>query len=135
MTLTRAIAGWLVLLAVAFANGAIRQLGYGPALGDALARQVSSATAVALLVAAIRVLTRRWRLGSARQAWGVGALWTGLTVAFELGFGRARGLSWGVLLADWEIWRGRTWPLVLVAILVTPAALRALDARRRAAPP
>jgi hypothetical protein len=51
----------------------------------------------------------------------VGALWVGLTVAFEFGFGHyVMGAPWEVLLADYDILRGRLWPLVLAANLVAP---------------
>lgn len=53
---------------------------------------------------------------------------SGLTVAFEFGFGRlVAKQSWHELLGDYDLRRGRTWPLVLAWIAVGPAVVRRLQ--------
>ena len=55
--------------------------------------------------------------------------WLGLTVAFEFGFGRlVAKQSWEDLLSDYNVARGRTWPLVLAWIAAGPAAVREIQA-------
>jgi hypothetical protein len=51
----------------------------------------------------------------------VGLLWLVLTVAFEFGFFHyVVGKPWDVLLADYNILRGRLWVLVLATVLLGP---------------
>jgi hypothetical protein len=46
----------------------------------------------------------------------VSCFWVGLTVLFEFVFGHyVLGNSWDVLLADYRIWQGRLWSLVLIS--------------------
>jgi hypothetical protein len=75
-------------------------------------------------VLVILAMTRRFvlRLGSPGSAklLEVGLLWLFLTVAFEFGFGRLSGASWQALLADYDIPRGRLWPLVLLTTFLAP---------------
>jgi hypothetical protein len=45
----------------------------------------------------------------------------GLTVLFEFVFGHyVLGNSWDVLLADYRIWQGRLWSLVLISEAIAP---------------
>jgi hypothetical protein len=51
----------------------------------------------------------------------VGLLWLVLTVAFEFDFFHSvGGKPWDVLLADYNILRGRLWILVLATVLLGP---------------
>lgn len=93
---------WLLLLAAMTANGFFRVLVLQP-------RPLSA------------LFVQRLADPTAAQLVGVGALWAGLTVAFELVFGRyVSGLSWEALLADYDVTRGRLWPLVLLTTLLAP---------------
>jgi hypothetical protein len=53
---------------------------------------------------------------ASRELLLVGAVWLALTLAFELGFGRASGKTWRELLADYDV------AGVLVATLLGPWA-------------
>ena len=121
-------AAWGGLAALAVANGLARGL-YAGRVGDARAHQVSTATLVPAIVAYAAAVDRRWPLPSATAAGRVGLAWVGMTTAFELGFGHyVARQSWDTLLADYDLRRGRLWPLVLVAAGAAPAVARA---RRR----
>src|SRR5574341_48386 len=135
MTPLRAILSWLVLLVVAFANGALRQLAYPSTLGDFAARQVSTGGGAVALGAAIWLLLRRWPLRRARSAWAVGLLWAALTVAFEVAMVRGEGRAWERILAQYALWKGSVWPLLLLWVLVAPPALSALQRSRVAVGP
>lgn len=84
MTPLRALLSWLILLAVAFVNGAVRQLAYPRALGDFTARQVSTGVGALALGVCMWLLLRRWPPRGARQAWATGVSWAALTVVFEV---------------------------------------------------
>jgi hypothetical protein len=132
MTLMQALISWLVLFAIAFANGAIRELGYTAYLGEHRANQVSCGTGIVLIGLAVWLLSRRWRFLSSAQAWRTGLLWLALTVAWEFLFGLyLRGYPWERVLREYAIWQGRLWTLVLLAILVLPALVHAVDRPRR----
>ena len=128
------IAAWPGMAALGVANGLSRGL-YARSLGEARAHQVSTATLIAALVPYAHAVDRRWPVPTARAAAGVGATWVVLTVAFEFGFGHfVAKQSWDTLRADYDLRRGRLWPLVLVATAAAPAAARTLRLRRTTAP-
>jgi hypothetical protein len=131
----RAVLSWLVLVAVAFANGALRVFAYPPTLGDFAARQVSAGIGALLLGAAMWLLLRRWPLATARSAWATGILWAALTVAFEVGLVRAEGQPWRAVLEQYAIWEGSLWPLLVAWVALAPPALSALQHRRVAVGP
>lgn len=134
MTAARALLSWLALLAVAFSNGALRELTVRRWLAEPVANRVSVGWGCTFLGVAIWILTRRWPLGSYRQAFRLGALWTALTLAFEFGMGLVQGASWERMLHEYEIWNGRLWPLVVVFVLLAPALALALELALRDRP-
>jgi hypothetical protein len=124
-------AGWLGGAVIGVANGALREATYGKSLSTRAAHQVSGLTAVAGFATYFWALERRRPIATAREAAFIGAIWLGLTVAFEFGFGRAVAKqSWDDLLAEYDLAEGRTWPLVLGWIAAGPAVVRALDRGR-----
>jgi hypothetical protein len=135
MTPFRAVLSWFVLLAVAFLNGALRQLAYPSTLGDFAARQVAAGVGAVALGVAIWLILRRWPLSRAPQAWATGALWAALTVAFEVALVRGGGRPWDDVLAQYALWKGSLWPLLVLWALVAPAALSALQRSRVAVGP
>jgi hypothetical protein len=117
----RALAVWGLLLVLAVVNGAVRDTWLSPALGDTAGRALSSVL-LALLILLATGMTIRWIAPTTPgQAMTVGALWVGLTLAFEFGVGHyGFGKSWAELLADYDLLRGRIWLLVLVTTFVAP---------------
>jgi urea transporter len=81
------------------------------------------------MAAYVVVLERRWKL-TAADARRIGATWLLLTLAFEFGFGRfVDHKTWSELFHDYNLLRGRTWPLVLAFLAALPLLAREL--RRR----
>ena len=117
---TKQMLAWTALPFAAVANAALRDATYGKRMGET----ASHSLAVAPLAAVVRMwaglLARRWPLRSRRSALGVGLVWLGLTLAFEFGLGRARGLSADEMLADYDVRRGRLWPLALLVVAASP---------------
>lgn len=117
----KAIVAWFAMFALMFANGTARVLLLQPVLGEDRARQVASLTGLALVLAVSSVFVRVTPLATSAQLWRVGMGWLACTVAFELLFGHfVSGQAWGALLADYDVLRGRLWPLVLVGIGLGP---------------
>ena len=117
----RVTAIWLLLLFVAVINGAIRETFMTPLLGAQTAHIVSTA----ILCAAIFVVawfSISW-IGpnTGREALSIGIQWVVLTIAFEFLAGHyVFGNTWESLLADYNLFHGRIWVLVLLADLLAP---------------
>lgn len=117
----RALTVWLGLMVVAIANGAFREAVLRPRVGELAGRIVSTLLLCALILL-IAVLSIGW-IGpaDARQAFIVGSVWLGLTLAFEFLAGHYLfGDPWEKLLADYNILRGRLWVLVPITTLLAP---------------
>lgn len=118
--LARAVAIWLAILVLASLNGAVRDLVVAPRIGDTAARAISTLVLCGLVLLVTWVSIRWIGPHSARQALAIGALWLVLTLAFEVGAGRLTGKSWSVVLADYDLLRGRIWVLVPIVTFLAP---------------
>ncbi len=117
-----ALAVWLLLFAVAFSLGAVRELLIAPAIGGPWAHVVGTLAFVAVLLGITVAFVRRIRPGcSLTDLWLIGVLWLALTLGFEFLFFRyAAGKPWEVLLADYNVVQGRIWVLVPLTELFGP---------------
>jgi len=123
----RALIIWFALLVVAVANGGFREAVLIPRFGPHPGHIVSTVMLCAGILIVTYVAVGWIHAGSRGDAIAIGLAWLALTLAFEFGFGRARGKPWSELLADYDILKGRIWVLVLV----TTAAAPYLAARAR----
>jgi hypothetical protein len=120
--LRSAASAWLLLLVIMFTNGIVRVAVLQPRLAEEPARRLATLVGVALVVAFAYAYVRRTPFRTGHELLLVGVVWLALTLAFELGMGLATGRSRGEMLADYDLTRGRLWPLVLVATLLAPWA-------------
>lgn len=58
-----------------------------------------------------------------RRWWTLGFLWLTLTLTFEIGLGRATGVSWDRIASDFDPRRGGLLGLGMLVILVSPRVL------------
>ncbi len=120
--LWRSLIAWLGLVVVANLNGAFRIGVLNPWLGERAGHQASTVLLSALVLAGSWFVVPWIRPASGRDAWTVGAMWLVLVLAFEFLVGHFVFRNpWAKLLADYDLSRGRIWPLVLVVTLVAPA--------------
>ena len=125
---------WFVLLVVAFVNGATRGVLLLERFGEHRANQLSCLTGITLFGVVIWFVSRRWPFRSGSEAIRVGLIWLAMTVAFEfLFFHYVGGAPWEKLLADYRIWEGRLWPLILLWVALAPWLFHRL--RRRPTAP
>jgi hypothetical protein len=117
----RALSVWFVLLAAAIANGAFREAVLSPMLGPSAAHVVST-LGLSAVVLAITWLSSAWvDWHTMNEALLIGVTWTTLVLAFEFLAGHFLfQRSWEYLLADYNLLRGRIWPLVLLTTLLAP---------------
>lgn len=124
----RALLVWAAILAFAILNGVVRDVVLALYMRDKPARAISSIV-LAGVVVGITVLSLRW-IGPSTllQAVGIGAFWLALTLAFEFLFGHyLGGKPWPLLLAEYDVLRGRLWVVVLIAtVLAPPSVYRAM---------
>lgn len=119
--LLKALAIWLLLIIAEAIHGAFREAFLKKRLGDKRARQVCVFSGAAIVLV-ITLLTLGW-FGDPSLATllAIGALWVGLTVAFELAIGRwAMGLSWKRLGEDFDLRRGGLLPIGLLIMFLSP---------------
>ena len=119
----RALGIWLTLIAVESLHGVMRRLFLEPRLGDLLARQISVFTGSLLIILVFWFMLRQLGPHPARGWWQIGLLWLTLTLAFEIGLGRAGGMSWDRIASDFDPRRGGLLGLGMLVILVAPRVL------------
>lgn len=117
-----AVLSWLLLLVVMFTNGVARVAMLQPRLGEEPARRLATILGIALVAAFAYGYVRRTGPRPAGDWLRVGAVWLLLTLAFEFGMGLVSGRTWGEMLEDYDLTRGRLWPLVLAAVFLAPWA-------------
>ena len=125
---------WLAIMVAAILNGAVRDFLLVPRLGDPLARAVSCVT-LACAIFAITWASISWITpASPTDAWRIGLMWLAMTLVFEFGAGHYLFRTpWQALFADYNLFAGRLWILVLAATLTAPAiAYRAAENPPRA---
>ena len=100
----------------------MREVFLRPRVGEPTAHAIGTLSAVALAALVISAYIRRVHASYSRaDLLRIGLLWLVLTVAFEFGFFHyVMGKPWDVLLADYNILRGRLWVLVLATVLLGP---------------
>lgn len=117
----RYVLAWIPMIFIGIVNGTLRETTYGKSLNELQAHQVSTIVGIGLFSSYIWGLTHLWRLESTTQAIVIGAIWFGLTIAFEFIFGHyVAGHSWNRLFQDYNLFAGRVWLLVLLWIAIAP---------------
>jgi hypothetical protein len=130
-TLRKYALGWFGLMVLAIINGIARNSLYGPSMSELTAHQVSTATGIALVLAATWLMNRRWVIPDKKTAQAIGVMWLMATIVFEFGFGHyVIGHSWDRLLRDYNLLEGRVWLLFLAATTVIPYIVHLMDKRQ-----
>ena len=121
MTVLKALALWLAILALAIANGLLREKILIPRLGSTTGL-VSSGILLSAGILLVAWAGAPWYGSLTSWQWMlVGAFWLGLTLMFEFGFGRlVQHKTWGEMLEACTFKDGNIWPLVLLVTLVAP---------------
>jgi hypothetical protein len=115
------LGAWLVFMVSAIVNGAFRISVLQMSLSEHLAHLISTAILCVVLFIEINVFLGLVGDYSDASLLALGVMWTLLTVAFEFGFRHyVAGDSWGTLLENYDVRKGRVWPAVLVVVLITP---------------
>ena len=117
----KAFALWFAILALAMLNGVLREKALIPAMGS-FGAFIASGLILSGCIFAVAYFGAPWygRLSSA-SCFLLGLFWLVLTLGFEFGFGRfVQHKPWAELLEAYAFKGGNIWPVVLVAILISP---------------
>jgi len=125
----RALFVWLLIVAAETLQGGLRRMLFDPDVEFVL-RQISVLTGAVIIFAITWAFIRWLKIRSVAGALGVGLLWVVLTLGFEVVIGRALGLGWTRIAADYDLLHGGLMPLGLLAVALTPWMVRELKARR-----
>jgi hypothetical protein len=119
--LVQSILAWLVILGLAVANGAFRDMVLIPELGK-VKGLLWSGILLGLLVSLVAYTFVRLKQGiTVLQSLLIGVLWLCLTLAFEFAFGRlVQGKSWDELLGAYTFKDGNLWSFVVLMTFLSP---------------
>jgi len=113
---------WVLFVIIAILNGTFRNSFLVARMGEYAAHVVSTIILVCVILAVTYLFLSYIRLDYTKtDLLLIGGLWLTLTVSFEFLFGHyIVGHSWSTLLADYNIFKGRLWLLVLIAAFIAP---------------
>ena len=122
----RASLVWMLIMLAETGHSVVREVFIAPAIGGLRARQLGVLIGC-VIIFVIAWLTARWMgASSRRQQFRVGAYWVLLTLAFEFSLGRALGMSWSRILADYNPMHGGYMLFGLAFMFLTPWITRKL---------
>ncbi|HEY9050261.1 MAG TPA: hypothetical protein VIQ03_01875 [Gammaproteobacteria bacterium] len=127
MVILKAIGIWCILVVCAILNGLLRENILNPFLGQQIALPVSGLILSLLILAVTWLFIPFFETRPAMDYWLIGALWLGITLAFEFMFGHyAMGKSWQDIFQVFNIFKGNLFLLTLLASLVAPRLMARL---------
>jgi len=116
---------WCGFLTVAMIGGIIREIFLVALLGPETGHALGTVLVAVAIFALIYVYMGKLSGARRRALLKLGIFWTVLTLAFEFLFGHyVVGLSWEALWADYDIFQGRLWLLVLLVTWFGPLLAR-----------
>lgn len=123
-TWARASFAWCGLFVIAFANGALREVGMKQVLNiqEPLAHQLSCLTGVIFWTLFTIAIWNKLKVSRLKTSLQIGLGWFGATALFET-FVLNRNLSWREILQTYNFFQGEFWGLVLLWIGLMPAVI------------
>ena len=112
---------WIVFVVMAILNGTLRVYVIIPIAGDYIGHVISSLILSAIIFVSTYFFVKKKNLATSNYLVTIGALWILMTIAFEFLFGHyVMNHSWEKLFADYNIFTGRVWMLVLFVTFLSP---------------
>jgi hypothetical protein len=125
MNYLKAASLWLGFLVVAITCGFIRERFLVPGFGPLGGRALGTLLVAAIIFTMIYVYIGKLPEASRAALFKLGLGWTMATIMFEFLFGHyVMGHAWESLWADYHVFQGRLWPLVLLVTLLGPLLAR-----------
>lgn len=112
---------WLIMPLLGTVNGLFRQFVLIDYVNENVAYPISAFTLIVLLTLYVGVVWHKLNIQNGKSAWKTGLTWMLLTIFFEFSLGHfVSHLTWEQMFADYNIFNGRLWPLVLLSLLILP---------------
>ena len=116
-----ALIPWFLLVVLAIINGLVRQKFILPKVGEQKAHTIGTLIFLILQFILIFVYVIISSIKNISDLFMIGIFWVILTIIFEFGFGHyVAKHSWHKLFADYNIFKGRIWLLVLINNVFAP---------------
>jgi len=116
---------WILFIPIPVINGILRENWYKQKIGE-IGTNIVGFFVLSSFFLIYTYLFFRNQISdfSISKLFLVGAVWLFMTLVFEFGIGLYSHRSWSYMLADYNILKGRLWPLCLVVIFFTPLIIR-----------
>lgn len=112
---------WMLLALLAVLNGTFRVYIILPLTGEAVAHIISTCIFLVIQFITIYFFIKKIKLQHIISAVKIGLLWLCITVLFEFVFGHCvMKHPWEKLLADYNLFNGRLWVMVLLNNIIAP---------------
>ena len=111
---------WLPMIPLAFVNASLREIVLRKHFSEITAQQLSTITLLLFCFVYTWFVFSKLRILSSRQALLVGISWMALTVIFEFSLGLLLKHPLEELLANYDIAKGKLWPVFLVGLSLMP---------------
>jgi len=121
MVYLRGVAIWFVIMLAESLHGIARSLLLEPYTGDFRARQIAVFTGTAIILGIAWLFIHWLRAKKTSELIGVGLLWLGLMVTFELLLGRVvLKYPWERITSDYNLFEGGLLPIGLLVLVLAP---------------
>ena len=112
---------WLILAVSVIVVATFRVGILLPQFGEQTAHQLGTILYLIVQFIIIYLFIRKIRIKDVKTLLGIGIFWVVITIIFEFVFGHyVMGHPWQKLFADYNLFNGRLWVLVLIINIVAP---------------
>jgi hypothetical protein len=112
---------WFILAVSAIVVATFRIGVLLPPFGEQTAHQLGTVFYLIVQFFIIYLFIRKMKLKETKTLLGIGIFWVVITIIFEFVFGHyVMGHPWQKLFADYNLFSGRLWVLVLINNIVAP---------------
>lgn len=116
---------WFILAVSAIVVATFRVGVLLPPFGEQTAHQVGTLLYLIVQFFIIYFFIKKLKLKEIKTLLGIGIFWVVITIMFEFIFGHyVMGHQWQKLFADYNLFNGRLWILVLINNLIAPLISR-----------
>lgn len=118
---------WLCFIPIPFINGILREAWYKKKVNELWANIIGvKFLSLSFLIYTYLFFAKNLNSLSFGQMTKFGFIWLIMTVVFEFGIGLVAGKDFKYMLADYNIFKGRLWPLFLLVVLFSLPILKLL---------
>lgn len=119
---------WFLFIPVPILNGILRESWYKAKIGELGANIVGVfvLSSIWILYTFLFFKNQIFEFSNSKLIM-TGVLWLFMTLIFEFGMGFAAHRSWDYMLADYNILKGRLWPVFLIIVVFSPYIIKLIS--------